>query len=46
MAAMQPGETHETYAARLREQHGPPPQRVIDIVAAMHRTAAHAREAS
>lgn len=41
--AMQPGETPKEFAARLLEEHGPPPQRVVDIVHDLQRQAAKGR---
>lgn len=43
--AMQPGETAEDVAARLLAEHGPPPQRVVDLVQGMQRQAAARRTA-
>lgn len=43
--AMQPGETPQQYADRLLEQHGPPPQRVVDMVHDLQRQAATKRTA-
>lgn len=41
--SMQPGETHDEYAARLLAEHGPPPQPVVDMVHDLQRQAAGKR---
>ncbi|QOK21381.1 hypothetical protein IGS73_09325 [Janibacter indicus] len=40
---MQPDETVREFAARLLEQHGPPPQHVVDMVHDLQRQAAAKR---
>ena len=40
MGAIRPGETPQDFGRRLRAEHGPPPQHVVDQVVAMKRTAA------
>ena len=40
MGAIRPGETPQDFGRRLRAEHGPPPQHVVDQVVAMKRAAA------
>lgn len=42
---IQPGETVQEFAARLLERHGPPPQRVVDMVHDLQRQHAQQRTA-
>ena len=42
---IQPGETVQDLAARLLERHGPPPQRVVDMVHDLQRQHAQQRTA-
>lgn len=41
--SMQPDETVREFAARMLEQHGPPPQHVVDMVHQLQRQAAAKR---
>lgn len=45
-SAKRPDETYDEYAARLLEQHGPPPQPVVDMVHQLQRQAATKKTAS
>lgn len=38
--AKRPDESYDEYAARLLEQHGPPPQNVVDLVHQLQHQAA------
>lgn len=44
-SALQPGETYEALADRLLEEHGPPPQSVVDLVHGMQLAAAEQQPA-